>query len=66
MIMKRKYSEKHSGARVVYVSAKKGDFPAIFSKLYGKKHPSPMTAIAFQSTLDVTVVVLRLIHIILL
>ncbi len=37
-----------AGARVVYVSARQGDFPAFFAKLHGNVHPSPMRAIVFQ------------------
>ena len=52
------------GARVQYQCAKRGDFPAVFGKLFGKKDPTPMSSLVFQGwcvvddfVVDVVVVV---------
>jgi hypothetical protein len=37
-------------SRITYASARQGDFPAIFAKLYGKSDPVPVPAVVFQCT----------------
>lgn len=38
------------GSRVVYASAKRGDFPKTFQTLYGHKSPSPLRALVFEGS----------------
>jgi len=40
-----------TGGRLFYVSAKNGDFPKFFAKLYGKETPAPMRGLVAQAVL---------------
>lgn len=40
-----------TGGRLFYVSAKNGDFPQFFAKLYGNKTPAPMRGLVAQAVL---------------
>ena len=50
----RTFANILTGSRVIYASAKRGDFPAVFATLYGHKTPTPLRALIFEGLSSTT------------